>query len=71
MFFRRLPKPWALALDWFLSIAGAIAFVLSHPAVTGAIVGVRNERDAAELAPAARLRLTPDELAAIAALTAQ
>ena len=28
MFFRRLPKPWALALDWFLSIAGAIAFVL-------------------------------------------
>ena len=45
---------------------GAIAFVLSHPAVTGAIVGVRNERDAAELAPAARLRLTADELAAIA-----
>jgi aryl-alcohol dehydrogenase-like predicted oxidoreductase len=29
---------------------GAIAFVLSHPAVTGAIVGVRNEREGAELA---------------------
>jgi len=26
--FRRLPRPWALALDWILSIAGAIAFVL-------------------------------------------
>jgi aryl-alcohol dehydrogenase-like predicted oxidoreductase len=30
--------------------AGAVAFVLSHPAVTGAIVGVRNEREAAEIA---------------------
>jgi aryl-alcohol dehydrogenase-like predicted oxidoreductase len=29
---------------------GAIAFVLSHPAVTGAIVGVRNEREGAALA---------------------
>jgi aryl-alcohol dehydrogenase-like predicted oxidoreductase len=45
---------------------GAIAFVLSHPAVTGAIVGVRTEPEAAELAEAARLRLTPDEVAAIA-----
>jgi aryl-alcohol dehydrogenase-like predicted oxidoreductase len=45
---------------------GALAFVLSHPAVTGAIVGVRNEREAAELALAARLRLTPDEVAGIA-----
>jgi aryl-alcohol dehydrogenase-like predicted oxidoreductase len=44
---------------------GALAFVLSHPAVTGAIVGVRNEREAAELAPAAKLRFTPDEVAAI------
>jgi aryl-alcohol dehydrogenase-like predicted oxidoreductase len=45
---------------------GAVAFVLSHPAVTGAIVGVRNEREAGELASAAELRLTPDEIAAIA-----
>jgi aryl-alcohol dehydrogenase-like predicted oxidoreductase len=44
---------------------GALAFVLSHAAVTGAIVGVRNEREAAELAPAVRLRPTPDEVAAI------
>jgi aryl-alcohol dehydrogenase-like predicted oxidoreductase len=29
---------------------GALAFVLAHPAVTGAIVGVRNEREARELA---------------------
>jgi len=31
---------------------GAIEFVLSHPAVTGAIVGVRNEREARDLAAA-------------------
>ena len=30
--------------------AGALRWVLSNPAVTGAIVGVRNEREAAELA---------------------
>jgi aryl-alcohol dehydrogenase-like predicted oxidoreductase len=41
---------------------GAIAFVLSHPAVTGAIVGVRNEGEAAELAPAAEVTLTAGEL---------
>ena len=29
--------------------AGALRFVLSHPAVTGAIVGVRNEREAREI----------------------
>ena len=29
---------------------GALRFVLAHPAVTGAIVGVRNEREARELA---------------------
>jgi aryl-alcohol dehydrogenase-like predicted oxidoreductase len=29
--------------------AGALHFVLSHPAVTGAIVGVRNEREAREI----------------------
>ena len=45
---------------------GAIAFVLAHSAVTGAIVGVWNEREAAELAQGAELRLTPDEVAAIA-----
>jgi aryl-alcohol dehydrogenase-like predicted oxidoreductase len=30
-------------------VAGALRFVLAHPAVTGAIVGVRNEREAREL----------------------
>jgi aryl-alcohol dehydrogenase-like predicted oxidoreductase len=29
---------------------GALRFMLAHPAVTGAIVGVRNEREARELA---------------------
>jgi aryl-alcohol dehydrogenase-like predicted oxidoreductase len=28
---------------------GALGFVLRHPAVTGAIVGVRNEREAREI----------------------
>jgi aryl-alcohol dehydrogenase-like predicted oxidoreductase len=46
---------------------GAVAFVLSHPAVTGAIVGVRNEREGAELAGLAEPRLTQDEIAEIAA----
>ena len=49
---------------------GAIAFVLSHPAVTGAIVGVRNEREGAELAQMAALRLTRDEVAAVGATAA-
>ncbi|HEY8774877.1 MAG TPA: hypothetical protein VIM33_00165 [Gaiellaceae bacterium] len=40
--------------------------MLAHSAVTGAIVGVWNEREAAELAQGAELRLTPDEVAAIA-----
>jgi aryl-alcohol dehydrogenase-like predicted oxidoreductase len=44
---------------------GAIAFVLSHPAVTGAIVGIRNESEAAALAQLSGLRLTGDELAAL------
>jgi len=44
----------------------SIAWTVSHPAVTGAIVGVRNEREAAELAHAANLRLTPNERATIA-----
>jgi aryl-alcohol dehydrogenase-like predicted oxidoreductase len=29
---------------------GALDFVLAHPAVTGAIVGIRNEREGADLA---------------------
>jgi aryl-alcohol dehydrogenase-like predicted oxidoreductase len=44
---------------------GAISFVLSHPAVTGAIVGVRNQQEGAELAQMGELRLTLDEVAAI------
>ncbi len=48
------------------AVQGALGWVLSHPAVTGAIVGVRNEREAAELPQAAAVRLTPDERAAIA-----
>jgi aryl-alcohol dehydrogenase-like predicted oxidoreductase len=50
------------------SAQGAIAFVLSHPAVTGAIVGVRNENEAAELAVMSGLRLTEDELAGVPAV---
>jgi aryl-alcohol dehydrogenase-like predicted oxidoreductase len=45
---------------------GAIGFVLSHPAVTGAIVGVRNQQEGIELAQMAELRLTRDEAVAIA-----
>jgi aryl-alcohol dehydrogenase-like predicted oxidoreductase len=56
----------ALRGDGRNAAQGAIAFVLSNRAVTGAIVGVRNEREAGELAAAAQLRLTPDEIAAIA-----
>jgi aryl-alcohol dehydrogenase-like predicted oxidoreductase len=52
------------------SAQGAIAFVLSHPAVTGAIVGVRNEREAAELAQMGALRLTDDERAALSLASA-
>jgi aryl-alcohol dehydrogenase-like predicted oxidoreductase len=55
----------ALRGDRRTAAQGAIAFVLSHPAVTGAIVGVRNEREASELAPAADLRLTPTEVARV------
>jgi len=63
------PVRAALRGDRRTAAQGAIAFVLSHPAVTGAIVGVRNEREAAELAQAAGLRLTPDEVALIASTT--
>jgi aryl-alcohol dehydrogenase-like predicted oxidoreductase len=45
----------------------AIAWVLSRRAVAGAIVGVRNAREATELSDAADLRLTNDELAALEA----
>ena len=55
----------ALRGDRRTAAQGAIAFVLSHPAVTGAIVGVRNEREASELAPAAGLRLTSEEVARV------
>jgi aryl-alcohol dehydrogenase-like predicted oxidoreductase len=48
---------------------GAIAFVLSHPAVTGAIVGVRNEHEARELAAMSALRLSPEELSSISAIS--
>jgi aryl-alcohol dehydrogenase-like predicted oxidoreductase len=40
----------------------ALAWVLSRPAVAGAIVGVRNVREAEELPASAALRLAPDEL---------
>jgi aryl-alcohol dehydrogenase-like predicted oxidoreductase len=56
------PVRAALRGDRRTAAQGAIAFVLSHPAVTGAIVGVRNEREAAELAKEAGLQLTPDEI---------
>ena len=44
------PVRASLRRDGRTAAHGAIAFVLSHPAVTGAIVGVRNEREARELA---------------------
>jgi aryl-alcohol dehydrogenase-like predicted oxidoreductase len=40
----------------------ALAWVLSHRAVAGAIVGIRNEREAEQLVGAANLELSPDEL---------
>ena len=40
----------------------ALAWVLSHRAVAGAIVGIRNEREAEQLVGAADLELRPDEL---------
>jgi aryl-alcohol dehydrogenase-like predicted oxidoreductase len=43
----------------------ALAWVLSRPAVAGAIVGVRNVREAEELPASAALRLSPDELHAL------
>jgi aryl-alcohol dehydrogenase-like predicted oxidoreductase len=43
----------------------ALAWVLSRPAVAGAIVGVRNVREAEELPASAALRLERDELHAL------
>ncbi len=43
----------------------ALAWLLSRPAVAGAIVGIRSEAEAAALPGASDLRLTADELAAI------
>jgi aryl-alcohol dehydrogenase-like predicted oxidoreductase len=40
----------------------ALAWVLTRPAVAGAIVGVRNAREAEELPAGAALQLKPDEL---------
>jgi aryl-alcohol dehydrogenase-like predicted oxidoreductase len=40
----------------------ALAWVLSHRAVAGAIVGIRNEQEAEQLVGAANLELSPDEL---------
>jgi aryl-alcohol dehydrogenase-like predicted oxidoreductase len=43
----------------------AIAWTLANPAVDVAIVGARNPRQIEQTAPAAELRLTPDDLAQI------
>lgn len=62
------PLRSALRGDGRTAAQGAIAFVLAHPAVTGAMVGVRNEREAAELAGAADTRLGRCDLATATAL---
>jgi aryl-alcohol dehydrogenase-like predicted oxidoreductase len=59
------PVRAALRVDERTAAEGALGFVLSRPGVTGAIVGVRNEREAAALGRAADVRLTPDELSEI------
>ena len=64
------PLRAALRGDGRTAAQGALAWVLSHPAVTGAIVGIRSEREAAELGLAAELRLTPEERTAIASVAA-
>ena len=48
----------------------ALAWVVAQPALAGAIVGIRNEREAAELPGAATLTLGADELREIAAAAA-
>jgi aryl-alcohol dehydrogenase-like predicted oxidoreductase len=47
----------------------AIAWTLRQPAVTGAIVGFRSAKQVDGLLAAASLRLTPEEIARIEALT--
>jgi aryl-alcohol dehydrogenase-like predicted oxidoreductase len=48
----------------------ALAWLIAQPAVTGAIVGIRNEREAEELPGAGGLTLGADELREIAAAAA-
>ncbi len=59
------PVRAALRGDRRTAAQGAIAYVLSHPAVTGAIVGVRTEREGADIARAVDVTLSRDELDAI------
>ena len=42
-----------------------IAWVLRHPAVTGAIIGIRNEQEAAEMVGGLDWQLTEQEIQAI------
>ncbi len=42
-----------------------IAWELMHPALTGAIVGVRNQNEAREMIGGADWRLTPDDMSII------
>lgn len=49
----------------FAAGVAALAWVLRRSEVTGAIVGVRNARQAEELAPALEFRLSPDEMRVI------
>jgi aryl-alcohol dehydrogenase-like predicted oxidoreductase len=43
----------------------AIAWILKHPAVTGAIIGIRNGQEAAEMAGGINFSLTDGEIQAI------
>jgi len=43
----------------------AIAWVLRHPAITGAIVGARNANQVEGIMRAGELKLTPNEIAEI------
>ncbi|MHB8647035.1 MAG: aldo/keto reductase, partial [Thermomicrobiales bacterium] len=46
----------------------ALAWVLSHPVVTTALVGARTEREIADGAGATAIHLTPDDLRKIDAV---
>jgi len=39
-----------------------VAWELTHPALTGAIIGIRSEREAQEMIAGTRLALTRDEM---------